>query len=82
MDDRKIRSLLTVLETGSISSAAEILNGTQSGITQTMNALEAELGFKILYRTNRGVTLTEAGAKILPLLQHCQCLAAGYIVQI
>ena len=68
MDDRKIRSLLTVLETGSISSAAEILNGTQSGITQTMNALEAELGFKILYRTNRGVTLTEAGAKILPLL--------------
>ena len=53
MDDRKIRSLLTVLETGSISSAAEILNGTQSGITQTMNALEAELGFKRLYRTNR-----------------------------
>lgn len=70
MDDRKIRSLLTVLETGSISSAAEILNGTQSGITQTMNALEAELGFKILYRTNRGVTLTEAGAKILPLLMQ------------
>ena len=70
MDDRKIRSLLTVLETGSISSAAEILNGTQSGITQTMNALEAELGFIILYRTNRGVTLTEAGAKILPLLMQ------------
>ena len=70
MDDRKIRSLLTVLETGSISSAAEILNGTQSGITQTMNALEAELGFEILYRTNRGVTLTEAGAKILPLLMQ------------
>lgn len=70
MDDRKIRSLLTVLETGSISSAAEILNGTQSGITQTMNALEAELGFKIMYRTNRGVTLTEAGAKILPLLMQ------------
>ena len=70
MDDRKIRSLLTVLETGSISSAAELLNGTQSGITQTMNALEAELGFKILYRTNRGVTLTEAGAKILPLLMQ------------
>ena len=70
MADRKIRSLLTVLETGSISSAAEILNGTQSGITQTMNALEAELGFKILYRTNRGVTLTEAGAKILPLLMQ------------
>ena len=70
MDDRKIRSLLTVLETGSISSAAEILNGTQSGITQTMHALEAELGFKILYRTNRGVTLTEAGAKILPLLMQ------------
>ena len=29
MDDRKIRSLLTVLETGSISSAAERLNGTE-----------------------------------------------------
>lgn len=69
MDDRKIRSLLTVIETGSISSAAEHLNGTQSGITQAMNALEAELGFKVLVRTNRGVSLTEAGAKILPTLQ-------------
>ena len=69
MDDRKIRSLLTVLETGSISSAAERLNGTQSGITQAMNALEAELGFKVLSRTNRGVTLTESGAKILPTLR-------------
>lgn len=70
MDDRKIRSLLTVLETGSISRAAEELNGTQSGITQTMNALETELGFKVLIRTNRGVTLTEAGARILPLLKQ------------
>ncbi|MCR5370478.1 MAG: LysR family transcriptional regulator [Clostridium sp.] len=70
MDDRKIRSLLTVLETGSISSAAEKLNGTQSGITQTMNALEAELGFKVLIRTNRGVTLTEAGERILPFLRQ------------
>ena len=69
MDDRKIRSLLIVLETGSISSAAERLNGTQSGITQAMNALEAELGFKVLSRTNRGVTLTESGAKILPTLR-------------
>ena len=69
MDDRKIRSLLTVLETGSISSAAERLNGTQSGITQAMNALEAELGFKVLQRTNRGVSLTESGMKILPTLR-------------
>ncbi|MBQ6360770.1 MAG: LysR family transcriptional regulator [Lachnospiraceae bacterium] len=69
MDDRKIRCLLTVLKTGSINSAAESLNATQSGLTQTMNTIESELGFKILKRTNRGVVLTEEGERILPAIR-------------
>ncbi len=69
MDDRKIRCLLTVLEMGSINAAAERLHGTQSGITQTMNAIENELGFKILNRTSKGVTLTSEGKEILPVIR-------------
>lgn len=69
MDDRKIKCLLTVLKMGSINSAAESLHATQSGLTQTMNTIEAELGFKMLKRTNRGVVLTEEGERILPAIR-------------
>lgn len=64
MDERKIEVFLTTIREGSFSKAATELNCTQSAVTQTMNGLEAELGFKLLKRGHKGVVLTEAGEEI------------------
>ncbi|MBR4993979.1 MAG: LysR family transcriptional regulator, partial [Lachnospiraceae bacterium] len=66
MDDRKLEVFLSTVQTGSFSKAAEELNCTQSAVTQTMNALEAELGVLLLDRSHKGVRLTPAGEKLLP----------------
>lgn len=61
--------LLTAVEEGTISRAAEKLNYSVSGISRSISALEDEYGFRLLYRDRTGVTLTEAGATLLPTLR-------------
>ena len=68
MDNRKLHTLITTLRAGSFNKAAQELNCTQSAVTQMMNALENELGCKILSRSHSGVRLTPAGEKLYPLL--------------
>lgn len=51
----------------SFTGAAKALNNNQPNITRCMNILEKSLGVKLLNRSNRGVTLTEAG---MQLYQH------------
>ena len=70
MDDRKIDTFLTAVRTGSFSRAAAELHCTQSAVTQTMNALENELGCHLLERSHRGVTLTEEGKDLLPIFME------------
>ncbi len=72
MDSQKIHALLTVIRLGSFSAAVDELNCTQPAITQMMNALEDELGVKVLHRDHRGVSLTEDGAKLLQLFQNVE----------
>ena len=92
MDDRKIEGLLAVIRHGSLNGAAEELNCSQSAVTQMMNSLENEAGFKILERTNRGVALTKAGSEIIPdfeeaygslrkLNAHCREIVVGDIAR-
>ena len=66
MDTKKIRALLTALDTGSLTAAAEELGYTQSGLTHMMNSLEDELGVKLLVRSKGGVRLSPAGRELLP----------------
>ena len=61
MDTRYLRSFLKVAETGSITRAAESLDIAQASLSQQILRLESELGFELLRRSPRGVTLTEAG---------------------
>ncbi|SDA62790.1 DNA-binding transcriptional regulator, LysR family [Lachnospiraceae bacterium G11] len=68
MDDRKLEVFLKTIQTGSFSKAAAELNCTQSAVTQTMNNLEGELGIALLDRSHKGVVLTPAGEKLLPLI--------------
>jgi len=55
----------SVAALGSLSAAARALGMSQSMATKHMAALEARLGVKLLHRTTRRLTLTEAGRAYL-----------------
>ena len=62
MNDFKAMSVfVTVIEQGSMQAAAEKLAMTPSAITQSIQKLEQQLKIKLLNRTTRKISLTEAG---------------------
>ena len=48
MNISKYKALLTAVDMGSLSGAAQKLGYTQSGLTHMMNAIEDEFGFSVL----------------------------------
>ena len=76
MDDRKLQVFLTAVHTGSFSQAASELHCTQSAVTQSINALENELGCKLLLRNHTGVQLTPEGKRLLPVVTEAEAALA------
>ena len=72
MDTKKWEALLTAVDLGSFTRAAERLGYTQSGLTHKMHALEREVGFPLLIRDRYGVRLTAAGERLLPAIREFQ----------
>lgn len=70
MDSKKIQTLLTVLDTGSMLKAANALGYTPSGLAHMMDSIEQELGLTILERGRFGVRLTREGELLLPHMQN------------
>ena len=56
-----VRTFLSVAEVGSLSQVAELQRVSQSTLTRQMNALEQEIGGRLLERSPSGVTLTATG---------------------
>lgn len=56
-----MRVFIRVVQTGSFSSAAREQNTSQATISKKVAALEAKLGIKLLTRSSRELSLTEAG---------------------
>jgi len=65
LDVRRMKVLREVAARGSFSAAAEVLNFTQSAVSQHVAALERETGTQLVERFSRGVRLTEAGAVLV-----------------
>jgi LysR family tcuABC transcriptional regulator len=61
MDIRQLRYFVAVMEAGTISGAAEMLNMVQPALSQQLARLERELGSKLLIRSPKGVEANEAG---------------------
>ena len=61
MELRQLRYFVRVVELGSISRAALDLQLVQSALSQQISRLESELATRLLQRSSKGVTATEAG---------------------
>src|SRR5687768_2223040 len=61
MDIRRIRNFVTVVETGSIARAAQVLHIAQPALSAQVRRMEEEVGCQLLSRSSRGVTPTQAG---------------------
>ena len=61
---------LEVAKLGNITMAADALSYTQSGVSHAIAAMEREAGCTLFHRSKTGVTLTENGKALLPLVQE------------
>ncbi|MGP9716053.1 LysR substrate-binding domain-containing protein [Halomonas sp. AOP12-C2-37] len=68
------QAFVTVVESGSITNAAERLGITVSGVSRALNRLERKLGTTLLRRTTRRLELTEEGETFLG---HCHHILAA-----
>lgn len=80
-DWNHIRSFLAVMETGSISSAAQVLGQTQPTISRQLAALEAKLGLVLFERQGRGLSATPAATKLLESAQGMANSAAEFALR-
>ena len=63
LDD--LSALVAVAREQSFTKAAAKLGVSQSALSQTIRELEARLGVRLLTRTTRSVSPTEAGERVL-----------------
>ncbi|MBF2714400.1 nitrogen assimilation transcriptional regulator NAC [Agrobacterium vitis] len=86
MDIRRFKSFIVIVDTGSITRAADILHIAQPALSQQLASLEEHFGTKLLLRSQQGVVMTDAGAQVYRHAQmilrqmdqaHADVLAAG-----
>jgi DNA-binding transcriptional LysR family regulator len=61
----EIRAFVTVAEQGSFAAAADRLDLSRAMVTKLVSALETRLGVRLMHRTTRRLSLTEAGETYL-----------------
>lgn len=73
LDIRQLRAFVSLARTGSFTRAGRQLHLSQSAISHSIKALEAEVQCRLLDRVGRSVILTQAGEQ---LLGHAQRILA------
>ena len=66
MGIQKYRALISVVEEGSVSRAAQKMGYTQSAVSKMLAELEKEWKLKLVFRNHDGVELTAYGKELLP----------------
>lgn len=62
---QQLRYIIQIVQSGSISMAAQKLYITQPSLSKSVSDLEKEMGITIFNRNNRGVYLSDDGARFL-----------------
>ena len=80
MDLRRVKAFIAVAETSSVSRAAERLHISQPPLSRQIHLLEEELGVTLFVRHHHGVTLTDAGRRLLEKARALDAAAADFSV--
>jgi DNA-binding transcriptional LysR family regulator len=64
METERLRQFCTVVETGSLSAASEILGISNSGLSKSLKILEQELGVELLLPQGRGILVSDHGDRV------------------
>ncbi|MDR6871760.1 LysR family nitrogen assimilation transcriptional regulator [Bosea sp. BE125] len=72
MDTKRLEAFLKVVDLGSVTRAANVLNVAQPALSQQIASLEVEFKKQLLIRSTRGVTPTEAGQILYRYAQMVQ----------
>jgi DNA-binding transcriptional LysR family regulator len=70
MDERRLRYFLAVVDDGGVTRAASRLRVAQPSLSQSLRALERELGAALFQRVGRGLRLTAAGEALVGPARH------------
>ncbi|MCL2896372.1 LysR family transcriptional regulator [Brenneria tiliae] len=66
---KDVSDLIAVVEAGGFRGAAVVRRSSASSLSDAIRRLEADLGIRLLNRTTRSVTPTEAGARLIERLK-------------
>ena len=79
---QQLKYVITIAETGSITTAAQRLFIAQPSLSKSVAELEKEMGITIFNRSNRGVYLSEDGTKFLSyarqIIEQTELLESEY----
>jgi DNA-binding transcriptional LysR family regulator len=64
LDSRQMRAFCVLVRTGSYTQAARELHLTQSAVSRSMKALEADAGCRLLHKLGKKIVLTQAGEQL------------------
>jgi DNA-binding transcriptional LysR family regulator len=64
METNRLKQFCTVVETGNLRKAADLLAISHSGLSKSMKVLETELGFGLFNRSGRGIVISDQGMKL------------------
>lgn len=83
MNINQIKYVLTVAQSSSMREAASKLYVSQPALSASIRELEDELGILIFERSNKGITLTEAGHEFISYakkaVSQCEILEDKYL---
>ncbi len=71
LDLRQLRYFVAIVDAGSVSRAAQALYIAQPALSQQLSQLEQEIGIRLLRRSVRGISPTQAGHAVY---RHAQTL--------
>ena len=69
MESARCKAFIESADRGSLKAAAEALGYTPSAVSQLIAALEKDLGLTLLIRSRKGVTVTEEGKRLIPIVR-------------
>src|ERR1044071_8566194 len=79
MDLRHVRAFIAVADALNVTRAAERLHISQPPLTRHIRQLEEELGVTLFIRHRHGVTITDAGRRLLEKARSLDAAATDFI---